>query len=199
MKAAYKKLYSRELEKDIADDTSGDFKRLLVSIIQGHRSESLEIKREKAKMDAKALFDAGEKSWGTDESRFNVILASRSPSQLRLTFEEYKKISKKDIEDSIKSEMSGDLKKSMLAVVRSIKNRSAFFAASLQRSMKGMGTSDDELIRILVSRSEIDLNQIKDKFETDYKGDLGSWIADDTSGDYKLILLAILREDFWVY
>ena len=119
--------------------------------------------------------------------------------QNRLTFEEYKKISKKDIEDSIKSEMSGNLKKSMLAVVRSIKNRPAFFAASLQRSMKGMGTSDDELIRILVSRSEIDLNQIKDKFETDYNGDLGSWIADDTSGNYKLILLAILREDFWVY
>ena len=123
------------------------------------------------------------------------FLMNLSFPQNRLTFEEYKKISKKDIEDSIKSEMSGDLKKSMLAVVRSIKNRSAFFAASLQRSMKGMGTSDDELIRILVSRSEIDLNQIKDKFETDYKGDLGSWIADDTSGDYKLILLAILREE----
>ena len=100
-----------------------------------------------------------------------------------------------DIEDSIKSEMSGDLKKSMLAVVRSIKDRAAFFAAALQRSMKGMGTSDDELIRILVARSEIDLTQIKDTFEKSYKGSLGSWIADDTSGDYKTILLAILREE----
>ena len=61
--------------------------------------------------------------------------------------------------------------------------------------MKGMGTSDDELIRILVSRSEIDLNQIKDEFETTYKGGLGNWIADDTSGDYKVMLLAILREE----
>ena len=74
---------------------SGHFKRLLVSILQGSRSESLEIDREKAKTDAKSLLDAGEKSWGTDESRFNVVLASRSPSQLRLTFEEYKKLAKK--------------------------------------------------------------------------------------------------------
>ena len=108
-----------------------------MSILQGKRSESLEIDRDKAKTDAKALHDAGEKSWGTDESRFNTVLASRSPSQLRLTFVEYAKIAKKDIEDSIKSEMSGDLKKSMLAVVRSVKNRAAFFAAALQRSMKG--------------------------------------------------------------
>ena len=155
----------------------------------------MEIDREKAKTDAKALLEAGEKSWGTDESRFNVILASRSPSQLRLTFDEYEGLAKKPLEDSIRSEMSGDLKKSMLAVVRTVRNRAGFFAAALQRSMKGMGTSDDELIRILVSRSEIDLVQIKDEFETSFKGSLGGWIADDTSGDYKTILLALLREE----
>ena len=63
-----------------------------------------------------ALLDAGEKKWGTDESRFNVILVSRSYPQLRATFQEYAKLANKDIEDTIKSEMSGDLKDGMLAV-----------------------------------------------------------------------------------
>ena len=48
--------------------------------------------------------------------RFNVILASRSYPQLRATFQEYAKIANKDIDDTIQSEMSGDLKKSMLAI-----------------------------------------------------------------------------------
>lgn len=56
-----------------------------------------------------ALYQAGEQKWGTDESQFNKILVSRSFPQLRATFEEYKKISKKDIEDVIASEFSGDI------------------------------------------------------------------------------------------
>ena len=40
----------------------------------------------------------------------------RSFAHLRAIFQEYAKISEKDIEDVIKSEMSGDIKKGMLTV-----------------------------------------------------------------------------------
>jgi len=40
----------------------------------------------------------------------------RSYPQLRATFEEYQKLSGKDIADSISAEMSGDLKQGMLTV-----------------------------------------------------------------------------------
>jgi hypothetical protein len=62
------------------------------------------------------LYQAGEKQLGTDESKFNQILCSQSYEQLRCVFEEYKKIAKKSIEQSIKSEMSGDLENGMLAI-----------------------------------------------------------------------------------
>ena len=68
-----------------------------------------------------ALLEAGEKKWGTDESRFNVILVSRSYVQLRATFQEYAKLADKDIEDTIASEMSGDLKRAFLSVGRQLK------------------------------------------------------------------------------
>ena len=114
-------MYNKELEEDIAGDTSGHFKRLLIGLLQANRDESKEFDRNKAKQDAQAMHEAGEKKWGTDESRFNVILVSRSYAQLRATFQEYAKLANKDIEDTLKSEMSGDLLKGFLSVGRMIK------------------------------------------------------------------------------
>ena len=49
-------------------------------------------------------------------SRFNAILCQRSFPHLRAVFEEYKSFSKKDIDDVIKSEFSGDIKNGLLTV-----------------------------------------------------------------------------------
>ena len=61
-------VFNKELEKDVKGDTSGYFKKLLVSQIQGNRDESPTFDRTAAKKDAKDLFAAGEAKWGTDES-----------------------------------------------------------------------------------------------------------------------------------
>jgi len=56
------------MQKDVEDDTSGHFRRLLVAQIQGNRDESKTFDRTAAQDDAQALFKAGEAKWGTDES-----------------------------------------------------------------------------------------------------------------------------------
>ncbi len=45
--------FSRNLEKDVVSETSGHFRRLLVSMVQGSRSEDQTVDRAKAKADAK--------------------------------------------------------------------------------------------------------------------------------------------------
>ena len=45
-----------------------------------------------------------------------MVLVSRSYDHLRAVFDEYRKIAGKDIEDSLKSEMSGDLLNGFLTV-----------------------------------------------------------------------------------
>lgn len=58
--------------------------------------------------------------------------------------------------------------------------------------MDGVGTDDTTLIRIVVSRSEIDLANIKEEFERMYDRTLLSAIISETSGDYKRALCAIV-------
>lgn len=190
IKVAYKKLFDRDLVKDLEDDTSGYFRRLMFSLAQGSRSEE-DINEDMVKEDAEAILEAGEGCWGTDESRFNVILASRSFPQLLMTFDRYEELSGKTIEDSIKSEMSGDIKDGMLAIASSVRSKPKYFAKKLYKSMKGAGTDDRTLIRVMVTRAEVDMLEIKQHFQEQYDQPLEAFIKDDCSGDYRLCLLLL--------
>eukprot|EP00057_Strongylocentrotus_purpuratus_P019569 XP_011674043.1 PREDICTED: double zinc ribbon and ankyrin repeat-containing protein 1-like [Strongylocentrotus purpuratus] len=52
IKNVYEDAYGEELEEAIADDTSGHFERLLISVLQGSRPEGDEVDPDKAKADA---------------------------------------------------------------------------------------------------------------------------------------------------
>ena len=53
---------------------------------------------------------------GTDEQVFNHILCLRSQPQLRATVEEYRRISKRDLESDLRKEFSGDMRDGLLAI-----------------------------------------------------------------------------------
>ena len=60
--------------------------------------------------------------------------------------------------------------------VKSVRSRHGYFADQLYKSMKGLGTDDEALIRVMVSRSEKDLVQIKEAFKDKYHKTLYSFI-----------------------
>lgn len=52
----------------------------------------------------------------------------------------------------------------------------AYYAKEIHKATNGMGTNDNTLIRIVVSRSEIDLKAVKREFERIYDKTLESII-----------------------
>lgn len=62
----------------------------------------------------------------------------------------------------------------------------------LYSSMKGMGTNDQDLIRVITTRAEIDMYYIKMEFQSLYRTTVEQMITSDTSGDYRLFLLTLV-------
>jgi len=193
LKQAYAQVYKRDLEDHLVSETSGYFKRLLVSMCAGGRDESNQTNPLKANQDARQLYRAGEQRLGTDEAQFSAILAAQNFNQLRLVFQEYQNVTGHPIEQAINAEFSGDIRDGLLAIIKSIRNRAAYFAELLNQSMKGFGTHDTDLIRIIVSRSEVDLADIKQEYQRMYGTPLESAIAGDCSGSYKEGLIALVK------
>nr|XP_033794275.1 annexin A5 isoform X1 [Geotrypetes seraphini] len=195
IKQAFKDEYDEELEDSITSDTSGYFERMLVVLVQANRDPEGRVDEGRVEQDAQDLFKAGEMKWGTDEEKFITILGTRSYDHLKKVFDRYMTISGYQIEESIDSETSGHLEKLLLAIVKCARSVPGYFAESLYYAMKGAGTSDDTLIRIMVSRSEIDLYNIRKEFRKNYGKSLFSTIKNDSSGDYREALLLLCGGD----
>lgn len=65
-------------------ETSGNFKRLLVSLCAAGRDESGVVDHDGATRDATELLRAGELRAGTDESTFNMVFCQRNFAQIKL-------------------------------------------------------------------------------------------------------------------
>lgn len=187
----YREELKRDLAKDITSDTSGDFRNALLSLAKGDRSEDFGVNEDLADSDARALYEAGERRKGTDVNVFNTILTTRSYPHLRRVFQKYTKYSKHDMNKVLDLELKGDIEKCLTAIVKCATSKPAFFAEKLHQAMKGAGTRHKALIRIMVSRSEIDMNDIKAFYQKMYGISLCQAILDETKGDYEKILVAL--------
>ncbi|NXY90694.1 ANXA6 protein, partial [Alcedo cyanopectus] len=72
--------------------------------------------------------------------------------------------------------------------VKCIRSTAEYFADRLYKAMKGLGTRDNTLIRIMVSRSEIDMLDIREVFRTKYEKSLYNMIKVSTGGPQSLVL-----------
>lgn len=191
IKRVFKQEYKKELEEVIKDETSGDFTTALLSMLGAKRDEGDEVDMELARKDAKILFEAGESSGKADVSTIINILTTRSGKQLSKTFHHYAAISDLTLPKALQLELKGDIEDCLIDIVKCAWNTPAFFAEKLHRAMKGHGTCEETLIRVLVSRSEVDLQKIVEEYRAMFEKSVHEDIVNDTKGHYQKVLLGL--------
>ncbi|KAH7373064.1 hypothetical protein KP509_17G035300 [Ceratopteris richardii] len=105
------------------------------------------------------------------------VFSTKSSDDLLSTAKSYHSLYKRSLQTDIEASLSGSCQK------------------VLYKSMKGTGTDDDTLIRIIVTHAETDLAHIKAAFVQRYKVSLSSMIRSDTTYKYRKFLLALVGED----
>ncbi|KAK3224613.1 hypothetical protein Dsin_004475 [Dipteronia sinensis] len=192
IKQYYHSKFGTTLENDIGHYTSGDHQKILLSLVTTLRYEGPEFDRMAADEDAKALYKAGERKIGTDENTFIRIFSGRSSAHLAYVSFAYANMYGTPLKKVIKKETSGNFMQCLSIILQCAVNPAAYFAKELHKSMKGMGTNDTALIRLIVSRAEIDLHYIKAEYLKKYKKPVQDAVHSETSGNYKKFLLALL-------
>lgn len=193
IKQLYKEKHTEGLESRINDETSGDYRKLLISLLQCNRDENTNVNPALVEQDVKDLYNAGEGKWGTDEEVFNRIFALRNSYHLREMNQLYMKQRGKSLMDVVESEFSGDVKVLLKTILHAHINPADYYANRIYKACKGWGTNDSMLIRALITMDEVYMPEIKKIYQSKFGMTLQEQIDDETSGDYKKMLLLLVN------
>ena len=195
IKEKFKQKYKRDLEADVKSETSGNFRKLLIELLKCNRSTNTKPDPDRCEAIAKEIYKAGEARLGTDEPVFTKYFCSLSKDELTVIANQYLELSGHTIMQAIEKEFSGDSKKTLKTIVYATLGVSEYFAYRVHNAIKGLGTKDHILIRVLVSRSEIDMPEIKEYYKQTFGKNMYEDVKNDISGEYRNLMLGIIGEN----
>jgi hypothetical protein len=186
--------------KKETDKGNGNYCTLLVTLLEGQRPPNGPADSAQAQADAELLNRfLNQESESDAKAKFVEVFTRRSWVQIREISGIFQDVSKKyTLNGAIKKAFGdGDTSRALQVIDEFASQPYDFWAKKLRAAMKGMGTDDEQLRRVIVSRAEIDLRDIGIVFGQRY-GDgktLSKWIKDDTKGDYEKLCLAVCGLD----
>ncbi|GMT19394.1 hypothetical protein PFISCL1PPCAC_10691, partial [Pristionchus fissidentatus] len=191
IKNTYLSNFKKSLEEAVAADTSGDYKKLLLTILQGIRDEGNFANSARVREAVEILSTPADKK---EKHEKYAVLGAANFHELAQILDGVQLKTGKSLEEQIKRECSGDFKDAVTALYRiAAHGKPRFFADQIQTAVKGFGTNTKDLIRILVSRSENDLEDIKDVYQAVYGKKLEDTLKEECKGAYQHALLSLVR------
>ncbi|XP_077088709.1 annexin A2 [Siphateles boraxobius] len=155
IKTTYSQEFKRDLEKDLISESSGDFSKLIVALLKKENGPGV-IDQDTATLSEEL------KNKKPSADVWIQILTTRRPDHLRIVLEELEFERGQTLEDAVdghfKGLQSGDLRKGLKTLVRSLQNQPLFLAQRIQ-TMKASVVQG-----VIVSHSEEDLLRVRVAF-----------------------------------
>ncbi|XP_007531599.1 annexin A9 [Erinaceus europaeus] len=191
--AVYKCDFQVEAEEDISSETCGVLQDLLLALAKGKRESYCGvIDYHLSEQDAQTLEQAKGPSM---EGTWVLILTQRNPEHLRRVLELYQRFTGQELEDTIRDRFLGATQVALLSLASIIRNTPLYFAEKLHQALQEPEPSHQVLMRILVSRCEVDLLSIRAEFRKKFGKSLYSSLQETVEGDSQAALLALCRAE----
>ena len=190
---AYTNLTGGDLIKDLKSEVKlmGNTGTLLCTLLQCQRSENPNPNKETIEKYADDLIKGGIQKLGTDEQLFMDILTKTSTPELQLLIDTYQKKAGESLLASIDKEFIGDVKKTLKTIIYANTTPSEYFASRVNEAITSAGQKDELLMRILITRDEVDMPKIKECYKRLYGKDMVESVKEATLGDYKNLLVEL--------
>jgi annexin A7/11 len=189
------------LQDRVADETkklfgANSLQTLMLAILRADRPPNGPVDQASAERDATMLANKMKKSSKRGKKRMVEVFTTRSWTQIAAISKKYENASKEYTMRAAIEEGFGDSDtgKALMAIEEFSVQPYDFWAKKLHAALKGMGSDEETLIRILVSRAEVDLDNVRTIFGQRY-GDgktLIKWMEGDVGGDFGLALVGLL-------
>ena len=196
LKKSYKTLTKNELKNDIEKTFSSNphLKKNLVTLLNSNRNTTEKPSKTQCEKDADLLIKTKEDDWFNDEKIFENIFCKKSPEELVMIARYYYKKKGISLLDAIEKNATGKNKEILKEVFINTINPCELYAEKIYNAIKGIGTKDKDLIRILSSRGEIDMDDIREMYNWKYNQNMIDDITGDTSGHYRDLLVKIAEK-----
>lgn len=189
IKNLYQRKYNIELEEHIKEGTLDDFKKLLLQILQSERSTNQSPDIDQCRKLAKDLEQEESENLTVDSPIINSIFIKLSPQELVSISKEYNKSTQKLITQTINEHFKGNVKNLLNAILMAKISPSEYYANFIHESID----DEDIILKVIISRAEIDFTQIKKYYLKLYENNVVNDIKKD-SHEYTNLLVAICNK-----
>ena len=188
--------YNRETQSNLISDIdrayNGYTKEAVKIMISYDRNETGRVNELAVQQACRYMLAKQPNEW-IDQKDLLVSLAQFTPGEMVLLARLYRENSGVHMLDAIDG-MSKPYRAFFRDLFYNVVNPAELYAQKINESVKGLGTDDNLLIRMVVTRYDLDMNMIKKYYYDQFQETVRQAIEDDCSGSYKRLLIALVHQ-----